>query len=178
MGTTGHGLVYVDSNDPPQAWVDSQNLAESVEAALDAYETWNEWTPIFNPGPTNWGSGGGVEGHYMQIGKLVHAEFRGQLGTGFVYGAGTTVLALPVPAFEFTVGNQLQAAVGSWIVRDESATRHYSGSIGIFGVSATSVSFAGAWDSTTPTFLRINETLPLTWQVDDIISGVLDYRAA
>lgn len=137
---------------------------------------WKSWTPVWTTGPTNVGSGGFNQGSYIQQGKMVHAEFRVQLGSSPTWGSGTTELVLPVPAFQWA-GTGLQASVGSWIARNNSVPSHYTGTIGIHSSAATSVSFGGAWDNAAPRG-RVDSNDPVPWVNGDIFSGSMDYRAA
>lgn len=178
MPTTDHGLIYPDEDGNLNIWEHVQNLATSAEAALAALEAFASWTPTFLTGPTVLGSGGVSEGFTQRIGKLVHAEFRVELGTGFTWGSGTVELVLPFPAFVWG-GSGLQASVGSWLLRDDGGPQHYAGTIGIFGPTSTTVSFGGAWDAPSgPPNIRVDSTDPITPAAGDVLSGVLDYRAA
>jgi hypothetical protein len=178
MGTTDHGLVYPTSGSPVQVPEDIQALAVSVEAALDAYEAWNSWTPVFPAGPTTIGAGGVSEGFYQRIDDLVFAQFRVELGTGFAFTGTTFELTLPVVAYDWGGSGNL-ATIGSWVVRDDSVPDHYAGSIGIHGPTSTSCDFPGAWDGTSPK-KRVSSSagIPITWAAGDIFSGLLQYRAA
>lgn len=181
MPTTGHGIFYPNSSDPVFPWEDMQDLADSVEAALDAYEAWTSWTLTWTGlgGITSVGAGGQVQGIYEQIGKLVHAEFRIELGTGFTWSGGTLELNLPVTAYTGWLGAGNQAALGFWTVRDDSVPDHYAGTLGLAGPSGAACHFNGAWDGTAPK-KRVSGSgnIPVTWAAGDIISGALQYRAA
>ena len=176
MGTTPHGIVYAESSGAPQAWVDSLNMANSIDDKFDDYELFNSWTLEFTGGFVSAGSGGVMEGHYCQIGKLVHAEFRIQVGTSPTFTGTTLDLDLPVPAFVWG-GNGVWGPLGSWIIRNNSPTEFYAGSIGLSSTSTGRASFAGAWNGTEPAG-RVTNTLPIAFAVDDEFSGTLDYRAA
>lgn len=161
-----------------KVWEHFQNLANSVEAALGAYETWTSWTPTFTTGPLLIGSGGTREGSYQQLGKLVHAEFRIELGSGFTLTAGTTwEMVLPVAAITWA-GAGIQSSLGSWMYRNNSVPTHYSGTIGIWAPGATSVSFGGAWDGTVPRSRISNSGIPVSMAAGDVFSGNMTYRAA
>jgi hypothetical protein len=136
---------------------------------------YTSWTPTFVTGPTSVGSGI-RQGFYEKVGKTVHAEFRVELGSGFTYTSGTTELTLPVPAFVWG-GSGIQATIGNWTARNNSVPSHYAGSLGIFSSGANSVSFNGAWDGSAPKS-RVDSNDPVAWASGDVLSGVLDYRAA
>jgi len=176
MGTTGHGIRYQDSNEPPQGWVATQLLAESVEAALDAYETWNSWTPVFTVGGFASVGAGSVEGFYELRGKHCHAEFRIELGSGFSVTAGIMVVTLPVPQYGWS-GDAFLSALGNWVIRDDTSPNHYAGTIAGSGSGGTGAVFAGAWSGTAPN-LRVAEDRPMVWAAPDIVSAVFDYRTA
>jgi len=172
MGTTSpHGIVYAESSGAPQAWVDSLNMANSIEAALNEYESANAWTPVFSNGFTSVGGAGQQEGFYYQIGKLVHAEFYFELASGFAMGSSNWLLTLPVAASAWA-GFKTRA-LGTWAIRDDSGPNHFAGALISASVS-TGVWFGGADQPGG----RVTETNPVAWAIGDILSGVLDYRAA
>lgn len=181
MPTTDHGLVYPDSSGSTNLWEHFQQLANSVETALDTYETWTSWTPAWvtsgsSGGFTSVGGSGTNQGFYSRIGNLVHAEFRIELASGFATDSGTFTLTLPVPAYVWG-GSVVQGAIGRWIARDDSSTLHWSGTIGLWDSGADEVSFGGSWDGTAPRS-RVDSNDPIVWAAGDILSGVMDYRAA
>jgi hypothetical protein len=176
MPTTDHGLTYPSSATTVDPRLDFQLLADSVETALDTYETYTSWTPVFVAGPTTIGAGGVSEGYYTRIGKWVRAEFRVELGTGFAVTGTTFDLTLPVAAYIFG-GAAIYSTVGRWMARDDSVPRHYSGSLGVSLAAGTRCSFAGATSSNIARVLVTN-TIPFTLAAGDIFSGALSYRAA
>ena len=118
------------------------------------------------------GSGAVNEGWYNRSGDVVHWGFRLQLGTT-PSGAGTTIqMDLPVAAWTGG-GSGLQAAVGSFNIRDASTVNQYPGTITVFSSSGLSCAFSLASGST-----RWNSSTPMAVAVDDIISGSGVYRAA
>ena len=181
--TTPDGLVYPDSTDSTQLWVHYQNLAESVQAKFTNLITWTSWTPTWdtagNGGFTTDGAGWS-EGFYMRIGNLVHAEFRVELGAGFVVDTGTFALYLPVTAYNTWSGSGLQSAIGSWTIRDDSALYHHAGTMGLYASDGLRASFNGAWDSgSSRDRARVKDDEPMNpWQDGDVMSGNLTYRAA
>ncbi|HTF39067.1 MAG TPA: hypothetical protein VK754_00545 [Propionibacteriaceae bacterium] len=175
MGTTSpHGIVYAESGGAPQAWVDSLNMANSIEDALAAYELVNSWTPVFNTGPTGLGSGGSAEGSYVQLGKLVIGSFQIVLGTSPTV-SGTFELNLPVPIFSWTAPYM---NIGSWTGRDDSPTVYYGGSIVMISTSPSRAHFSGVDSGTPSSSRRVSDTSPHTWAVNDVLTGNFMYRAA
>ena len=155
-----------------------------MEAALDTYETYTSWTPTWDlsgsgGGFTSVGGSGFNQGFYMQIGKQVFAQFRIQLASGFTTDAGTFSMVLPVPAYISWGGTVIQSSLGSWQIRDDSTFFHYAGTIGLFNSGGTACSFGGAYDSGGPADReRVDENTPMGWDVSDVFSGQLSYRAA
>ena len=177
MGTTGHGIDFPESGDPPQAWVDFENMANSIEAAFDAYETWHPWTPVFTTGGfSSYGSGGGAQAHYQDRGGRIHAEFLIKLGSGFAVTAGIMVMTLPVVGYGWS-GDAFLASLGIWNIRDDSVPDHYTGGVFVSGSGAVGMVFGGAWDGTSPDD-RVSNTSPMAWAAGDLFSAVIDYRAA
>jgi len=172
MGTTQHGIVYAESGGAPQAWVDSLNMATSIEDALDAYESVNAWSPVFSNGFISVGGAGIDEGFYYRLGNHVHAEFYFQLASGFTLGSSNWLLTLPVAASSWA-GDFKARALGMWAIRDDSVPSHYAGAL-ISASAATGVWFAGADQPGG----RVTESNPITWAAGDVLSGVLDYRCA
>jgi len=154
-----------------------QNLADSVETALDTYETFTSWTPAWDTssggGFTSVGAGTN-EGFYMRIGKFVHAEFRVELGAGFATDSGTFILTLPIAAYVWG-GSTIQATLGTWTARNNSDPFHWAGSLGLWSAAGVSVSFGGSYDGTASRS-RIDSNDPIVWANNDVLSGVLDYR--
>jgi hypothetical protein len=103
MGTTGHGLVYPDSNSPPQAWVDFQNLAESVETAFDDNEEDTGWTAI---------GGGVVTGtlRYRVYRGLVYVQCDGSATTT----SGVALTLNPSNALPADVRPSVQVRAGAY----------------------------------------------------------------
>lgn len=145
-------------------------LAGQIIRASDAFNM-QTFTPVY----TNYTIGAGAvnEGWYQEIGELVMWGFRTQLGTAPAgAGASGVLVDLPVPAWTGG-GNSLQAAAGSFVVRDASPLLNYIGTMSIFASTGLQVSFS-LGSSTT----RMNGTNPITPAVDDVISGSGVYRAA
>ena len=179
--TSTHSLTYPSSSDPVEVWNDIQRLADSVETALTAYETWTTWSLSWDTttggGFTSVGAGVS-QGHYMRIGNFVHAEFRVELGAGFAVDTGTFLLMLPFTAYVWG-GNVNNGVVGNWQARDTSATDHYGGPISIYQASSDRVAFAGAPPNAGGTSKnRVDSNDPIVWASGDILSGNMTYRAA
>jgi hypothetical protein len=185
MGATADGFIYPDNSGGVSLWTHIQNLATSIQTKRDAERLWNSWTPTWNT-PTDGGVlsvGAGVnQGFYRMDGnKLVHAEFRVELGAGFSIQAGTFILNLPVPAYVWG-GAAINGALGSWTARDNSTSGpvvHPSGTIGNWDTGGLRVHFAGApAASFTGAPRRVDSNDPIPWASGDVLAGVLDYRAA
>ncbi len=182
-GTSPDNLTYPDASGGTSVWTHIQNLATAVQAKFTAMEAWTSWTPTFNT-PTDGGitsvGAGFASGHYNQRGKHVHAEFRFQLGAGFAVQSGTFALLLPVPAYVWP-GAIYNAALGFWILRDDSTSpvQHFAGVLGGFDTGGLRCHFGGAPIAAGGASIRrMDSTDPTTLAANDVLSGVLDYRAA
>ena len=179
--TSPDGLVYPDSSGNTQLWTHFQNLADSVQAKFTAYETIVSWTPTWitsgsSGGFSSVGGSGVNEGHYQRIGDWILAQFYIQLASGFSVDTGIFTLVPPVAPYDWSGSGGTQA-VGSWIIRDDSASpiENFAGTISHF--DTTTFSFGGANNAGTSN-RRVEDTIPITWASGDILSGVLNYRAA
>ena len=194
MPFTADGLFYPDDTNNFDLTTHLKDLADDIQAVFTASETWNSWTPTFsttiNSGFTNTGTGGHAVGYYRRSrpgsGALVYAEFDFYLGTGFtapVTGSADTIfcLFLPVTAYAWAGQNQNQT-IGRWTLRDDSGIYHMSGTLGLFDSSdGGRVHFGDAPDNAgTPRISnrRIDIDDPITWAVQDNLTGHLLYRAA
>lgn len=178
--TTSHGLIYPGALG--SSAVDEQlgNLATSLEAALDAWETWLSWSLVWQNGPTALGAGGVAEAFYQRVGNRVHAEFRIEFGTSPTFSGSTFELLLPVPAL--ASGGE-QKAIGRWLARDDNVTKHYAGAISCRNSSGVEVDFGGAWHTTdAKPYSRVSSSagvpIPGGWAAGDVFSGVVTYLAA
>ena len=86
---------------------------------------------------------------------------------------GTSNWLLTLPVATFAWADLLAVTVGSWSLRDDSVPNHLAGTL-ITATAATGVWFGGAGGSGG----RVTDTNPVTWAAGDVLSGVLDYRAA
>lgn len=145
-------------------------LAGQIIRASDSFNI-QTFTPVWTN--VTVGTGAINEGWYLQQGDLVNWGFRLQFGTGGT-SSGSVILDLPVAAFTGG-GNGLQWTVGSFIIRDASASAaNYAGSLSIFTSGGVSAAFS-LGNSTT----RANNTVPIAgnYAIDDVISGQGVYRA-
>ena len=189
MGTTSpDGFVYADSSHQMNNWWDAfQELANSIQAARTAERAWTSWTPTWdtpgNGGFTSYGSGSSAEGFWRKDkGGVVDAWFRIRLGTSPATQSGTFVMNLPVTAWIWNSATEgTNAALGNWTLRDDSTSpvQHMAGAIGQWDSTGTKAFFGGAPVSSTPfqSIRRIDSTDPITWAAQDILSGLLRYRA-
>jgi hypothetical protein len=188
MPTTADGYVYPDLvSGGVDLAAHYQNLAVSVQARRDLDLAFTSWTPTWDTaaggGFLSVGGSGFNQGHYQQIGKTVHAEFRIELASGFSVDSGTFVLILPVAAYLWS-GSVLAGAVGHWTARNDSDPFHYSGTLGLWDNTATRVSFNGTPDATIAGATdavprsRMDSNDPIAWAAGDVLSGNLTYRAA
>jgi len=195
-GTSPDNLTYPDASGGTSIWQHVQNLATSAQAALTArHDVWNNWPLVWDTasggGFLSVGGAGSSQGFYQQCGKLVHAEFRVELASGFSIDSGTFLLVLPVPAFVWGASG-ISGCIGTWTARDDSASgaavtpRHYGGSLGLWAAASDRVHFAAAVSpfpntgptNFTPPYSRIDSNDPIPWAAGDVLAGNLTYRAA
>lgn len=133
-----------------------------------------DWTPdmVDSGGAVAYGAGAVREGWYTNVNGLVTCHMYVVFGTTPAIASDVQV-TLPVAA---DVGG-IQACLGSWLYRDTSTIKHYSGTLGIWAAGATSASFAGGWSGTVPNE-RIDNNFPFVVAVGDILSATMTYRAA
>jgi hypothetical protein len=143
----------------------------SASGGLDLPST--IWTPSWSS--VTQGTGAVNAGYYLDLGDWMLFSFRLQFGTSPSFSS-TIQMTLPAAAW-VGGGTNIQATCGSWTFRDTSGTYHYSGSMGIWSSAGTSVSFNGAWDGTQDRG-RITNAVPVTVQVDDVLSGCGIYKKA
>jgi hypothetical protein len=151
-------------------------LAGQTILASDAFNL-QTYTPTW----TNviLGTGADNEGWWQQIGQMVLWGFRLQLGTS-PSTSGTIEISLPVAAYTGG-GASLQAALGSWVYRDDSGPDHWSGSLGSFEAAGLNASLDGVWDGTsnkTRFGTVVSTARPAVVAVSDVISGSGCYRSA
>lgn len=140
--------------------------AEDIFDTLDADDpiTWTvTWTNLTK------GTGPTEEGWYMKRGRKVSAMHTLTMGTSPSW-SGSVSFPLPVECITGT----LDAAVGSWVFRDNSALDFFAGTVTL--LSSTTARLSGAWNGTAPVdFLGQGGTSPVALAVSDKVSVVLDY---
>src|SRR3989304_6269304 len=118
------------------------------------------------------GSGGTITTNYCRPGRGDLVFFNGHIVFGTSPSFSTVItVTLPTNAntSDFDLIDRVQWCAGSWVFRDNSAVYHYAGSLGVWNVSGTEVSFGGAWNGTSPR-RRIESAVPFTVAVDDVLS--------
>jgi len=151
--------VYDGSN-----WID---FASSIGG------TYTSFTPTIS-GADAWSVGNGTwDATYIQLGKLVHARYRFDIGSTTVQPTGANYFfSLPVSR---RVGS---TANGSGILGDDSLSFFYQGNVRI---SATVVSFS-VFDKVNATNFTLvskpNSGSPFTWAAGDFFDFDLVYEAA
>src|SRR3972149_5993785 len=118
------------------------------------------------------GSGGAITTNYCKAGRGDLVFFNGHIVFGTSPSFSTVItVTLPTNAntSDFDLIDRVQWCAGSWVFRDNSAVYHYAGSLGVWNVSGTEVSFGGAWNGTSPR-RRIESAVPFTVAVDDVLS--------
>lgn len=178
MGTTDLGIIYPDSSGSGETWEHFSTLATTIDSAIGSGGTFQSWTPTWSDGPSNFGAGGTNEGYYVQVGDLVFAAFRWELGTAPVISGTEWEVVLPVPAHIW--GSVSGATIGRWVLNDFSAVRLFAGTIAIHASSHLSADFWGApaTGSTAVGNDRLEQAVPITMAAGDILSGYMKYRAA
>ena len=115
------------------------------------------------------GSGSAVEGHYIQLGKLVQTWGSITFGTsGTNAGSGTYFISLPVTAVSTS-----PRAFGSVAIYDSSADRFF---VATAYYSSTTV-FRIALGETAGQSIA-TESRPMAWAASDVIIFQLAYEAA
>ena len=145
----------------------SQGFASA--GILDPEGEWQDWTPSY----TNLTVGdGSISARYTQIGKLVIARFRFDLGSTSTIGTGPAI-SLPIDAVN---GDANGPPLGTAICKDSTgawfaATAIQSGTtdvgINLYDPSGTYISS-----------LAVTATAPFTWTTSDILSFAIAYEAA
>lgn len=110
-----------------------------VDASEFAFKT---WTPVFTG--VTLGTASALFGWYTNVNGMVNAGFQLVFGTSPAF-TSSVIVDLPVTANTIT----LQAAFGSWVLRDTSTTMHYAGTVAGWDAGGTQISFSGALNTTT-----------------------------
>lgn len=118
--------------------VRAEDILDTVEAiAPTAY------TPSIT-GLTK-GTGWTQEGWWSQVGPMCVAHYMITLGTSPAY---TGSLAIDLPPGMTPLITTTDHAIGSWIVRDDSLTDWYTGTVGY--LTSTTCRLLGVWNGTIP----------------------------
>ncbi len=145
--------------------VNAQDVVDGVRA-IDPVSWTPTWTNLTK------GTGPTEAGWYLRLGRLIVAQYTLTVGTSPSW-SGIVSFTLPVEALDGT----LDAAIGSWMFRDQSTTDWYAGTAVI--LSATTARMAGAWNGTAPReMLGESGTSPVALAVSDKVSVCLSYLAA
>jgi len=150
----------------PTAALMNLHIRDNLNAAGD-HTAWAAYTPaltatVTNPNPS------AKAGHYLRVGNLVVCAYLFTCGT--TVGSGDYMVSLPVTG---NMNNNLRC--GSGYLYDASAydswvTVHYSSS-----TAATTVKVM--WNAKTANGV-VTHASPAAWGANDVISGMLFYRAA
>lgn len=159
MPSTTNGLPY------PAEVGTAPNGAQQIQAlavAVDAWGTWNNWTPTLG-----WTNTTATIAKYVKIGKLVICEFQLTL-TGTPVGT----FSMTTPTTAAAVANKTSCGTAMLNDGPSDATRR---SATVFLLSTTTVSMLV--DSVTSSAL-VSTTVPWTWASGDLIGGTFSYREA
>jgi hypothetical protein len=120
--------------------------------------------------PPTMGTGNIRDGYYSRLpGSLIAYHFYIQFGTsGVAAGSGQYLVSLPVNAVAAGIGGSGQPAIGSAMIRDDSAGAIQAGHCYVPGTNLTSVAFY-IENATTA------HNVPWTWAANDYISGTIVY---
>ena len=151
------------------AFLAGQILTADLLNAAVPQEAWTSFTPTW----TNLTVGNGtLDCNYVQIGKLVTANYR------LLFGSTTAITGAPVSTLPVTGATTLvrgQGAVAQY--RDDSATTSYPGLVLTSGTTILSwfkLNVAGANDQAS----ALSSTTPFTWTVNDVLGCQITYEAA
>lgn len=152
----------------PVAWGDTINadLNYLYDEALGGEAAWTSFTPTLTAVTTDptLGSGGGADGRYRRLGKLIIAQvFVGFGGSGVSNGAG--VYFVPPPVAPTAIG-LTDALIGHGYIYDASAT-----TVRLVAVVSTGGMFVDNGGFVT-------ESAPFAWAAGDQIQLNLAYEAA
>lgn len=154
-------------------------VADAISAA------WESWTPEITASDpfTNYGgavqptmgTGATADGRYLQIGKLVIAEFSIAFGTSAAAGTGVYTINLPVTPREISTTRR---SIGSGVINDlgagESNHRQIEFALNS-NVSATEMFALTSGNFATAAIVASD--LPQAWTDGDSIQGLLMYEA-
>jgi hypothetical protein len=126
-------------------------------------QTWTAFTPVWTSTITPPSLGNGTAtGAYITSGKLLIARYRLNIGSTTTTGTGTWAFELPAGIVSSTSGNNTGFAVGSCMMRDNSAAQQFCGNV--FQISGTTVEIRGQAANV------VGQLVPFTWAVNDFIT--------
>lgn len=140
----------------------------SAWSELVRTDDWATYTPVWASDGTDPTIGNGtLQGRYRQIGSLVHAWIWLKIGSTSTLGTGSYTFTLP-PIAARTTTSSLAFAVGSAVLRDNSADNHQD---------------AGCYVNSSSTLRIIKDdvvdpTNPWTWATNDEILAQIVYETA
>jgi hypothetical protein len=158
MPTTTNGLPYPAPSAAPNVPADIQAGMEAV----DAWGTWNDYTPTLG-----WTNTTATVAKWVKQGKLVTVQFLLTL-TGTPVGT----FSMTLPSTSGATANRVAAGTAMLIDGASDTTRR---SATVFLLSTTT--FGLLVDSATSSAL-VSTTVPWTWATTDTIGGTLTYREA
>lgn len=158
MPSTTNGLPYPASSAAPNVPGDLQALA----TAVDAWGTWNNWTPTLA-----WTNTTATTAKYVKIGKLVICEVLLTLS-----GAPVGTFSISTPTT--TAAAILKAAMGTAYMVDTSAVTNNQPGVVVL-LSSTTVTIHATQDTTSDI---ISPTNPFTFASGDTIGCTFTYREA
>lgn len=177
MGSTTRGYPYPAPGDAPNGPLQIANLAQAVDADVDAVAdvalgTANVFTPTLTASTSNptLGTGNVAVGRWVRgIGGLIHYRFFLRFGTSSVAtGNGNYLVSLPLPSND-GFGTSNVDATGSGIIRDNSATTSRPVTL-VLNSSSSSVVFLYTDDG------PVSAVAPWTWAASDYIAGTITYQ--
>lgn len=174
MPTTAKGLVYPSSGDHTRIWEHLQNLATSIETALDTLlppGAWSTYTPSWGALTTNPVLGNGtIAGRYRQRGKTVEMQIKLTFGSTTTVGSGTYTFGLPVP---FAASSSLLLPARYF---DSSTSVRSMGMS--YGSSGASIVLAVHGSATNGALGGVTNSSPYAWANGDTIEVGGLYEAA
>jgi hypothetical protein len=169
------GALTLPNSDPS-----NNNHAARKKYVDDAIKLsgWSSWTPSLTAATTNptLGTGSSAQGIYVQIGKLVIAQFSISFGTsGVNAGSGIYSVSLPVTA-KATFGSNPEHRLGVAVAFDNST--FFAARPMISLNTTTTVGFVYPLSAEPGLFGNVAHDAPWTWAASDNLSGFMMYEAA
>lgn len=128
---------------------------------------WSNYTPTWGGGPTL--GNGTIDGRYVQVGKVVHAHVRLVAGSTTTFAGTTWTFSLPVTA-STAMGTLI--GIGTATILDVSPFTLYAAIVRLN--STTEVQL----DTTQTPTQQVQQTIPITYAVNDAIRFSFTYEAA